>query len=146
MEDMAKLDEHFQNMHTELTSSVRTEDTHKGEQETTLAEATKMIQEAQQLENQASKAHADYLKEYHDTMKKCCDNKNAFLGELCALEKLRGELFKMEGVEATIQDCEVSDWTDAQCTKECEGGAQERTRSVIAHTINGTKCPPMRQD
>ena len=76
-------------------------------------------------------------------METCCSNKNGFTAEICALTKIRGELYKIEGVYPYIIDCEVSKWTDDECSVTCAGGKQDRTRQILIHPINGTECPPL---
>merc|ERR1719323_1041219 len=68
------------------------------------------------------------------------------MNEICALRKIRGELYRIEGMVPGISDCEVTDWTDAECTKPCAGGTQKRMRTIMVHPVNGTKCPPLRMD
>ena len=70
-------------------------------------------------------------------MKTCSGNYINFETEICALKKIRGELYKMKGGghSAFFQDCEVAKWDPEQCTKMCargqEGpGQQKLTRNV----------------
>jgi len=114
------------------------------EEQTNFAAATKSLQENQQLSTTSNEQHGELGLDYHSTMSTCCDNKNGFTSEICALEKIRGELYRLEGVEALITDCEVSAWTDEECSVSCSGGDQDRTRSIIIHPINGTACPPLK--
>jgi len=64
---------------------------------------------------------------------------------LCALKKIRGELYKLKGGghSAFFQDCEVSKWDPEECTKKCGGGEQKLTRNVLAQPKGGTKCLPL---
>lgn len=82
--------------------------------------------------------------EYHKEMNECCVNKNALTSEICALTKIRGELYKLEGLRVVITDCELSEWVEEECTVSCGGGTQNLFRTVIIHSTNGTECPPMR--
>jgi len=82
--------------------------------------------------------------EYHKEMGECCVNKNALTSEICALTRIRGELYKLEGLRVMITDCELSEWVEEECTVSCGGGTQTLTRNVIIHPTNGTECPPMR--
>jgi hypothetical protein len=102
--------------------------------------------ENQQQSDLSNEQHGELDAEYHKEMTSCCDNKNAFTGEICALEKIRGELYRLEGLKVFITDCEVSDWVDEECSASCAGGKQERTRSIIVHPINGTQCPPLKME
>jgi len=144
-EDKSVLEQECAQTHSDLMESIRTLGMELREQETELAMATKQIQDATSAESHANRARLQYVKEYHRELKECCDNVNGLLREACSLEKLRAELLRAEGGEVKITDCEVSEWTDGECSKDCEGGTQERTRSILAHRENGTHCPPMVQ-
>jgi len=82
--------------------------------------------------------------EYHKELSECCFNKNALTSEICALTKIRGELYKLEGLKIILTDCEVSEWVEEECSVSCGGGVQNLFRTVIIHSTNGTECPPMR--
>jgi len=69
-----------------------------------------------------------------------------YSSEICALEKIRGELYKLRGLAVFITDCEVSDWVDEECSVSCGGGTQSRSRSILIHPINGTACPPLNME
>ena len=60
-------------------------------------------------------------------MKTCSGNYINFESELCALKKIRGELYKMkgDGHSGFFQDCEVSKWEPEECSKKCAGGEQK---------------------
>jgi len=111
-----------------------------------IAAFTKAGVETEQHEEQASKFDEFLKKEYALKMKECCDNKNNYMTQLCGLKKIRHHLFESSGEPANISDCEVSDWTDGECSASCEGGTQKRTRSVTTPSANGTKCPPLEMD
>jgi len=76
-------------------------------------------------------------------MKECCDEQNALKSEICAITKIRGELYKMKGVAMFITDCQVSDFTDGACSASCGGGTLTKTRSILVHPVNGMACPPL---
>merc|ERR1719491_2332128 len=67
--------------------------------------------------NQNAQLNKDLVKQ----MKTCSGNYINFETEICALKKIRGELYKMKGGghSAFFQDCEVSKWDPEQCTKMC---------------------------
>jgi len=96
---------------------------------------------ARQVNAKNTEQNADLLKQ----MKTCSGNYINFETELCALKKIRGELYKMKGGghSAFFQDCEVSKWESEECTKECMGGEQKLTRSVMTHPNGGAKCLPL---
>jgi hypothetical protein len=67
-----------------------------------------------------------------------------FETELCALKKIRGELYKMKGGHtAFFQDCIVSKWDPEECSKVCGGGEQKLTRNVMTHPNGGSECLPL---
>merc|ERR1719230_21285 len=83
-------------------------------------------------------------------MKTCSSNYINYETEICALKKIRGELYKMKGggQSAFFQDCEVAQWSPEECTKSCarageKGGEQKLTRSVLTHPNGGAKCLPL---
>merc|ERR1719335_681020 len=96
---------------------------------------------ARQTATENDQLNADLVKQ----MKTCSGNYINFETEICALKKIRGELYKMKGGghSAFFQDCEVSKWSPEECTKKCAGGEQKLTRSVLTHPNGGTKCLPL---
>jgi len=73
-------------------------------------------------------------------------------GEVCALKKIRGELYKIKGGghSAFFQDCEVSKWEPGPCFRfvpggeiveaTCGGGWQYLHRGVLTKAEGGAKC------
>ena len=58
-------------------------------------------------------------------MGECCDNQNEAKSQLCALDKIRGELLKMQNESyLDIVDCQVSEWR----------------RRVVQHLVVGVLC------
>jgi hypothetical protein len=101
---------------------------------------------ARQTAAENGQLNADLVKQ----MKTCSGNYINFETEICALKKIRGELYKMKGGghSAFFQDCEVSKWDPEECTKLCArgkegGGSQKLTRNVLTHPNGGTKCLPL---
>jgi hypothetical protein len=96
---------------------------------------------ARQTAMENEELNADLIKQ----MKTCSQNYIHIETELCALKKIRGELYKMKGGghSAFFQDCEVSEWDPEECSKECAGGEQKLARSVLTHPDGGTKCLPL---
>merc|ERR1712087_731166 len=85
--------------------------------------------------HQAAGQHKEAATEYVRSMKECCDNKNTYRSELCALGKIRGELNNMAGDKVFITDCEVGAWEADTCDKPCGGGRVTSTRKVITHRV-----------
>jgi len=115
----------------------------KRDAQTDLASATKDQVSSESSSNTIAAQHVALKAEYIKTMKECCDEQNDLKSEMCALEKIRGELYKMKGEKIFITDCEVSDFKSGECSASCGGGVLEKTRSILVHPINGMACPPL---
>lgn len=52
-------------------------------------------------------------------MKTCGDNYINFETQICALKKIRGEAYKMNGNghSAVFEECEVAEWPPDECVK-----------------------------
>merc|ERR1719506_3648770 len=113
--------------------------------QTKLAAATEKEATAGENARQTAKENEGLNNDLVKQMKTCSSNYINFETELCALKKIRGELYKMKGGghSAFFQDCEVSKWSPEECTKKCAGGEQKLTRSVMTHPNGGTKCLPL---
>merc|ERR1719262_219418 len=118
--------------------------------QTKLAQATEKEAEAGETARQTAKENDALNQDLVKQMKTCSQNYINFETELCALKKIRGELYKMkgDGHSAFFQDCEVSKWDPEECTQVCArdlegGGVQKLTRNVLTHPNGGTKCLPL---
>jgi len=113
--------------------------------QTKLAAATEKEATAGETARQTAAENAQLNKDLTKQMKTCSGNYINFETELCALKKIRGELYKMQGSghSAFFQDCEVSKWDPEECTKECNKGNQKLTRAVLTHPNGGAKCLPL---
>merc|ERR1719321_2401117 len=113
--------------------------------QTKLAQATEKEAQAGEVARQTSAEHEQLNQDLQKQMKTCSGNYINFETELCALKKIRGELYKMKGGghSAFFQDCEVSKWDPEECTKKCSKGEQKLTRSVLTHPNGGAKCLPL---
>jgi len=110
-----------------------------------LATATEKEATAGETARQTAAENAQLNKDLTKQMKTCSGNYINFETELCALKKIRGELYKMQGSghSAFFQDCEVSKWDPEECTKKCNKGNQKLTRTVLTHANGGAKCLPL---
>jgi len=94
--------------------------------------------------HQMSTRHAEVATQYMIVTKTCCDNKNTARSELCALEKIRGEVAKIKSKDINFIDCAVTDWSDEECSATCGGGTMTRVRSIITQPQGGgVPCPPL---
>merc|ERR1719502_2103056 len=116
--------------------------------QTKLAAATEKEATAGEMARQTAAENQQLNDELVKQMKKCSANYINFETELCALKKIRGELYKIKGGghSAFFQDCEVSKWEPEECTKVCGGGEQKLTRAVLTHPNDGCKCLPLAAD
>lgn len=113
------------------------------EHTTAMALGIKDNTEAQGQTMLSTQKYKDLSQEYHKTMEQCCDNKNEFLSEVCALTKIRGELYRLQNLDPQMSDCEVTDWKEEECSASCDGGKQTLTRSIIVQPVDGMMCAPM---
>merc|ERR1719189_349612 len=109
-----------------------------------LAEGPRRQNENEEGSHQKSSQHAAVAARYSSEMRLCCDNKNDARSELCALEKIRGEVAKIQNEDNYFVDCSVSDWTNEECSVTCGGGVMKRARSIITQAQGGgVQCPPL---
>merc|ERR1719502_1996175 len=99
--------------------------------EVKLAAATEKESSAGEEARQTAMQNEQYEADLRTQMKACSTNYIQSETELCALKKIRGELYKLKGSghSAFFQDCEVSKWDPEECTKKCGGGEQKLIRS-----------------
>jgi len=99
--------------------------------QTKLATATEKEATAGEKARQTAAQNDQLNTDLKKQMKTCSANYINFETEMCALKKIRGELYKMKGGghSAFFQDCEVSKWDPEECTKVC-GSADVSTRKV----------------
>jgi len=118
--------------------------------QTALAEATQRSIEANEGERLKRGQYAEVEAQLKTTQDECSVNIANFKSEICALGKIRGELYKMSEVPKFIEDCEVGDWLYGDCNKDClelptdKPGIQNLTREVLTPPNLGAKCPPLK--
>jgi hypothetical protein len=128
-----------------LETSVANDESLLDSSQTKLAFATEKEasagEKARTIAKENEELNADLIKQ----MKSCSNNYISFETELCALKKIRGELYKMkgDGHNGFFQDCELDKWKPEECTKRCAGGEQKLVRSVLTHPDGGAKCLPL---
>jgi len=112
------------------------------QERTSLAQATGDQNQAESNSHVQAEQHEAASTEFSRDMKECCDNQNTARSEMCALEKIRGELNNLNGTKQFIQDCEVSEWREETCSATCGGGKIMSSRSIIVHEVGGgMSCP-----
>merc|ERR1719506_1996072 len=145
LEDISALELACEEQKKTLETVIENDESLLASSNTKLAAATEKESTAGEEARQIAKENEQYNNDLVTQMKKCSANYINFETELCALKKIRGELYKMKGGghSAFFQDCEVSKWSPEECTKKCAGGEQKLTRSVMTHPNGGTKCLPL---
>merc|ERR1719482_770607 len=145
MEQIAKLEQQCEEIKTTLETQIQNDQDMLENAQTKLAQATEKEASAGETARQTNAEHEQLSLELSKQMKTCSGNYINFETELCALKKIRGELYKMKGGghSAFFQDCEVSKWDPEECSKKCAGGEQKLTRSVLTHPQDGAKCLPL---
>jgi len=123
-----------------LQSQIQDDTNMLADAQTQLAES--MTKEANAAENarQTARLNAQLNTALKTKMHSCNKHYIQFETELCALKKIRGELYKMKGRTVFFQDCIVAKWDPESCTKVCGGGEQKLTRNIMTHPNGGAKC------
>merc|ERR1719472_373736 len=150
LEDIASMEKHCEETKNTLEKQIADDEEMLSDAQTKLGEGTQKEASAGETARQTAAEHEQLDEDLRNQMKSCTKNYVNFESELCALKKIRGELYKMkgDGHSGFFQDCEVSKWDPEECTKTCrrEGqfsGEQKLTRSVLTHPNGGAKCLPL---
>merc|ERR1740138_1897432 len=145
LEDIASMEHHCEETEKTLETQIKDDEDMLSDAQVKLAFATEKEATAGETARQTAAEHDQLDADLKTQMKTCTDNYLNFESELCALKKIRGELYKMkgDGHSGFFQDCEVSKWDPEDCTKKCSGGEQKLTRNVLTHPDGGAKCLPL---
>merc|ERR1719247_3423269 len=145
MELISKTETSCEETKNSLETSIAGDTTLLSSSQTKLATATEKESGAAEWGRQIGMENDQYNADLMKQMKTCNDNYVNYETDLCALKKIRGDVFKklQPGHTGFFQDCEVSKWSPEACTKACAGGTQKLTRSVISHSAGGAKCLPL---
>merc|ERR1719401_540416 len=145
LEEIAMLEHFCEETKKTLETDIANDEDMLANAQTKLAAATEKEATAAETARQTAKENGELNADLVKQMKTCSTNYIQFETELCALKKIRGELYKMkgDGHSGFFQDCEVSKWEPEECTKKCAGGSQKLTRSVLTHPNGGSKCLPL---
>merc|ERR1719265_2045756 len=91
-----------------------------------VAEYSGKLSEATESLNQNEEGIRLKIEEYHvldgalrEKLDKCKRKIDEGESTLCAIRKVRLELFEMKGSNPFIQDCEVTDWVEEECSVSC---------------------------
>jgi len=145
MEQIQNREDECAEIKKSLETSIENDKSLLSSSQTKLAQATEKEASAGETGRQVAKENEGYNNDLVKQMKICSTNYINFETELCALRKIRGDLFKKmkPGHPGFFQDCELSKWTPEACTKKCEKGEQKLIRSVLQHPNGGSKCLPL---
>merc|ERR1719171_452749 len=150
LENIANLKTMCEDTRNTLETQIKDDEELLQECNTKLGLATEKEASAGEEASTANQLHSQLTTELHKQMKTCSDNYVQFETEICALKKIRGELYKMKGSghSSFFQDCEVSKWEPEECSQDCKrvnepDGEQKLTRNVMTHPDGGAKCLPL---
>merc|ERR1719428_2689266 len=145
LEEISMLEKFCEETKTTLETQIANDEDMLANSQTKLAKATEKEANAGEIARQTAAKNQQLNADLVKQMKTCSGNYINFETDLCALKKIRGELYKMKGGghSAFFQDCEVSKWDPEECTKKCAGGEQKLTRNVLPHPNGGPKCLPL---
>lgn len=113
------------------------------DQQAALAEATKVVIEAEEQSRLAGQSLARLEEEARRMAGQCRVDLQSLAQDICSVKQIRQELYKMEAQRPFIQDCEVSAWLPEDCSATCGGGSQRMVRSVVVPASLGAACPPL---
>lgn len=126
-----------------LEQQIENDNSKLREAQTALADATKDEAQAGEDARQTANQHDQLDKDLKVQMKSCSTNYINYESELCALKKIRGELYTKMSKPAYFTDCEVSKWKEEECSKACAGGEQKLVRTVLTQPTGGAQCLPL---
>jgi len=145
LEEISMLEAYCEETKETLQTQIENDQFMLSNAQTKLAGATEKEATAGETARQTAAENLALNKDLVKQMKTCSGNYIGFETELCALKKIRGELYKMKGGghSAFFQDCEVAKWDAEECTQKCATGEQKLTRNVLTHPNGGAKCLPL---
>jgi len=145
LEEVSMLENYCEETKKSLETQIANDQDALSNAQTKLAAATEKEATAGETARQTAEENEALNRDMLKQMKTCSGNYINFETEICALKKIRGELYKMKGGghSAFFQDCEVAKWDAEECTKKCASGEQKLTRNVLTHPNGGTKCLPL---
>merc|ERR1719157_198681 len=123
LEEIQMLENFCEETKKTLETQIQNDKDMLSQAQTKLAAATEKEATAGETARSTAAENAQLNTDLVKQMKTCSANYIAFETEMCALKKIRGELYKMKGGghSAFFQDCEVSKWDPEECTKVCAG-------------------------
>jgi len=143
-ESISQLEAYCEETKTTIETEIEDAETMLEEAQTKLAKATEVISTAMETARQTAAKNEVLDAKLISEMKKCNDKYIDYEGEICALKKIRGELYKLKGggVVPFFQDCEVGKWEPEECSAACAGGTEVIYRKILSQPNGGAKCLP----
>lgn len=147
--DIEKLENDCSETRQELEGKIKHRESMKADASTKLATAMTKKADALSVADETAEMRAQLQEGLEKTMKECSTNYINYETEICALKKIRGELYKMKGGDSSsafFQDCEVSRWKADSCSQLCgrnSYGEMHLTRTVLTLSNGGAKCLPL---
>jgi len=156
MDQISKLEDSCEDTKKTLTTMIEKDESLLESSQYKLAAASEKEATAGEEGRQVSKENDQYASDLRKQMKTCSQNYIDFETEMCALKKIRGDVFKKMAPPHAgfFQDCEVGKWVPEACTQKCSRdgrpGEQKITRSVLTHPgpvkEPGSKCLPLKAE
>jgi len=150
---LERLKDHCKEQEESTEELITNADTLLTESGTMIDTANKQMSDAKGRSELSNKNYQELQVEYIEKSTWCRKEIDKYAGEICALGKIRGELFKMDGINVTVQDCEVSMWQPMACKNtmtgeevDCggdESASQMFHRSIATPAIGGKPCPAL---
>jgi len=147
LEYIASVEKHCEETKVTLETQITNDEDMLSNAQTKLGFATEKEATAGETARQTAAENEQLEQGLIKTMKTCSDNYINYETELCALKKIRGELYKIKGNDYSgfFQDCEVGKWDPEECSKTChrkneQKGEQKLIRNVLVHPNGGAKC------
>merc|ERR1719198_423752 len=145
MKDIQKTDKSCEDTKVIYETQIAEDKQILDESQTQLATSTAAEANAGAKAMTTGKEFAGLTKDLRTSMRSCNKNYIGFESELCALKKIRGELYKMQGVpkgKTVFIDCKEEKWKAEECSKKCGGGTQKLIRGLVNGPRGGRKCLP----
>jgi len=138
------LSTHCEEDEDRLTHHIKTLEDLLDKCQTNLATSTEKQNDAGTEADETSQEHHSLHAALAKTMAECSQNYIDNEGEICALKKIRGEVFQLaaSGQKPFFVDCKLSTWAADECSVECGGGTQNLFRSIVTKEQEGAKCLP----
>merc|ERR1719440_2522804 len=143
--DIEQLETYCDDIRTTLQTQIDDAESMLAESQAKLAKATERISEAMSTARSTARKNNELDAELKKQMNLCNEKYMQYEGEICALRKIRKELYKIKGggTIPMFQDCEVGKWEADECTAKCGGGTQVIRREVVSAAQLGAKCLPL---